>query len=148
MSEYLLILSCSNQKVRNNGLIPAIDLYNGVNYKVIHKLKKENKLPNNLDIIIISAKYGFLKSNDLIEYYDQPMTKERALKLRLKILKELKKNLKGKIYAEIFINLGKTYLLAIKGFEEFMSKQTRIIYAEGKIGQKVKEMKNWLLKIE
>ncbi|MDI6886992.1 MAG: hypothetical protein QMD22_11790 [archaeon] len=76
------------------------------------------------------------------------MTKERALELRVNILKELEEFLKGKIYVEIFVNLGRTYLLAIEGFEVFLPKRTRIIYAQGKIGQKMKEMKNWLLKID
>ena len=148
MSEYLLILSCSDQKVRNNGLIPAIDLYNGVNYKVIHKLKKENKLSKNLDTVIISAKYGFLRSNDFIEYYDHLLTKERALELKSDVINGLKEFLKDKNYAEIFVNLGKIYLLAVDGFEDFVSKETKITYAKGRIGERMAKMKEWLLNIK
>ena len=143
----LLVLGCSNQKFESENLIPAIERYNGVNYKVLKKLRRDEGLPFDLDIVIISAKYGFLRADTPIEYYDQPMTKERALELRPDILNDLKGYLKGRNYAEIFINLGKTYLLAIEGFESFVPKQTGIIYAEGKIGERMAKMKAWLLNI-
>lgn len=140
----LLLLGCSNQKFETENLIPAIERYNGVNYKVLKKLRRDKEFPYDLDIVVISAKYGFLKADIPIEYYNQPMTKERALELRSDILNDLKGYLKDRNYAEIFVNLGKTYLLAIKGFEEFVPKQTRIMYAEGKIGERMAKMKEWL----
>jgi len=78
---FLLIISCSGRKDKTEGRISAIDRYDGVYYKVIKKLRREDKLPENLDIVIISAKYGFLKPDDLIENYDMRMDEERAKRL-------------------------------------------------------------------
>lgn len=39
-------------------------------------------------------------------------------------------------------------MLSVNGFEEFISKETKIVVAEGKIGKKMKQMKNWILRLE
>lgn len=145
---YLLILSCSKRKSKNSTPMPALERYDGVNYRVVKKLKRSGKSPINLDIVIISAKHGFLRPDDLIGYYDQVMTEERALKLRFDALNELEEFFKDKNYEEIFVNLGKTYLLAIDGFERFLPEKTKVVYAKGGIGQKMKEMKEWLVSKE
>ena len=140
----LLILSCSDRKVKGTIPMPALERYDGVNYRVIKKLKRDGKFPKDLDIVIISARYGFLEPDDLIEYYDQNMTEERALELRPDVLASLEEFLKDRNYEEIFVNLGKTYLLALNGFKKFLSDKTKVIYAEGGIGQKMKKMEEWL----
>jgi len=53
----------------------------------------------------------------------------------------------SKNYKEVFVNLGKEYMLSIKGFEKLFSEKTRIIIAEGRIGDRMKLMKDWILKI-
>jgi len=142
---YLLILSCSKRKLKNPTPMLALERYDGVNYRVIKKLKRSGKFPKNLDIVIISVKYGFLRAMDLIGYYELLMTEQQALKLRFDVLNELEEFFKDKNYEEIFVNLGKTYLLAIDGFERFLPEKTKVVYAEGGIGQKMKEMKEWLV---
>jgi len=141
----LLILSCSDRKLKDPTLVPALKRYDGVNYRVIKKLKRDGKFPKKLDIKIISAEYGVLEPDDLIGYYDKIMTEERALELRPDVLNSLEEFLKDKNYEEIFVNLGKTYLLALNGFEKFLPDKTKVIYAEGGIGQKMKKMKEWLI---
>jgi len=145
--KFLLIVSCSGKKNKTKKKIPAIKRYEGVYYKVINKLKRENKFPSNLDIIIISAKYGFLKPNDLIENYDLKMNKKQARKLNKSIVRDLRNYIRDKKYKEIFINLGKDYMLSIRGFEQFIPKETKIIVANGGIGKKMKQMKEWILNL-
>ena len=147
MSRYLLIISCSRSKDKTKDKLPAIKRYTGVYYKILNKLKKEEKLCRDLDIIIISAKYGFLRANDLIDYYDQKMDKRRAELLNKQIISNFKEYFKNKSYKEIFVNLGKEYMTAIKGFEKFIPSSTKIIVAKGGIGKKIKQMKNWLISI-
>ena len=142
--EKLLILSCSNTKNKSVNSLPAIECYDGINYRVIRKSFREKNI-ENLDIAIISAKYGLLNPADTIEYYDMKMTKQRALDLRQELLYKLKNLLVTKDYSEIFVNLGKNYLLAIDGFEEHLSNDQILIYAKGGIGQKASQMKKWIL---
>ena len=148
MKKYLLIISCSDRKNRTDGLLPAMKRYIGAWYEVIEKLRREDRLPQNLDTVIISAKYGFLKSNDLIKYYDLRMTEDRAEELNPKILDDFKSLLSNNRYEAIFINLGNDYMPAIKGLEHIISQDTKLNFAEGRVGERKSQMKKWILSLE
>ncbi len=145
MSQYLLIIGCSQKKDPSQTPMKALNRYNGVNFKVIKKFKRERKLPENLDIVIISAKYGFLRADDYIDDYDLRMTKKRAQELHPAILNELEELISNNTYKEIFINLGKDYLPAIEGFNTCAA--CPVLYAQGRIGEKLRDMKKWIIRI-
>lgn len=147
MKKHLLIISCSQRKNRSRGLLPAIERYTGAWYGVINKLKRENKFPSNIDIVIISAKYGFLRSVDMVEYYDLKMKKRMARELNNNIIKEFKRLFEHEHYESIFINLGKDYLLAIEGLRNLVPKNTNLIFAKGTLGVRKREMRKWILSI-
>ena len=144
----LLIISCSKKKNKTKELLPAIERYTGAWYQTINKLKKENKFPSNLDIVIISAKYGFLKSTDLIEDYDQRMNEDRAKELNHEILRKIRSLLEKEHYETIFINLGRDYLPAIYGLENIIPKNTKLFYARGRVGERKRQMKEWILSLK
>jgi len=143
MRRYLLILSCSQRKRKDPGFLPAIERYDGVNFRVLRKLKREDVWPDNLDVLIISAKYGLLKDSDGIEYYEQKMTRERAIELQDSASEKLCAILRDKEYREIFVNLGKSYL-PVLGNGEALS-DTKVIYASGGIGRKMAQMREWIV---
>ncbi len=145
MSRYLLIIGCSQKKNPSPSPLKAFDRYDGVNFRVLKKFKRERRLPETLDIVIISAKYGFLRSDQYINDYNVRMTEKRALELHPEILNELKKLISSNTYKEIFINLGKDYLPAIEGFENVAT--CPIVYAEGRIGEKMSALKKWITRI-
>ena len=133
----LLIISCSERKAQISNPAPAIELYDGPFFKMIRKLKNDGRFPNNIHILIISAKYGVLGLYDLIEKYDQKMTEKRVEELKVEINKKLEKFLSNKEFKEIFVYMGKNYCLALKDFNF----KSPIIYANGKIGEKLSWMK-------
>jgi len=137
---YLVILPCSKLKNKLDN-VPAIDLYNGQFYKLIRKFV----IPN-LDIIIISAKYGLIKSNTIISYYDQKMSKKRASELSISIKPKLEEVLSEKYYDAIFVNLGKIYEISLKDSEKIL-KNYNVIRANGQIGERLHQLKHWLLNI-
>lgn len=143
MARYLLIVGCSQKKNPSCNPMKALDRYEGVNFKVIKKLREEGKIPSTLDVVIISAKYGFLRADDYIDDYDVRMTIQRALELHSQVLSQIKELIKN--YGEIFINLGKDYMPAVKGIENFAT--CRILYAEGRIGEKMSAMRKWIIRI-
>ena len=57
---YLLILGCSDKKIENFSQTPALEVYDGPNYRVLRKFLRENGWPPGLMIKIISAKYGII----------------------------------------------------------------------------------------
>jgi len=138
---YLAILPCSKEKKRLNN-VQAIDLYNGPFYKMMRKYYLEN-----VDILIISAKYGLINSGYLISHYDQKITKQRAKEIAQETKSRLNDVLKNNKYDEILINLGKTYMLALDESESVLEGQN-VCWINGKIGERLHQLKIWLDKIE
>ena len=56
----LLIMSCSKTKKHLEN-VPAIELYDGQAYRVMRK-----RSPENLEILIISAQYGIIRSSAFV----------------------------------------------------------------------------------
>ena len=141
----LLLIACSSRKVRTKGLLPAIERYDGVTYRVIRKAMREGYFPPNVEIKILSAKFGLIDSETRIPYYDRRMDKERAIEIRPQVLDNLEKVFQGNEYSDVFVNMGKTYLLATNGWHDMVRHNVRVISARGGIGSKAKHMKQWLL---
>lgn len=140
----LLILSCSQKKVKTPALLPAIERYDGPYYKVLRKIMHSSNYNNSLDIAIISAKYGLLNPDEKIKDYDLKMNTDIAAALRNKVAPALRKQILKKKYETIFINLGEDYLLAIDGFNKNLRSKPAIVHANGKIGERLSRMKTWL----
>jgi len=135
--KYLLILPCSKRK-KPVSKAPALELYDGPFYRMVRK-----NGPENLDILILSAKYGLIRYNEKISYYDQIMTVKRAEELGNGAYIKLKGIFKTNHYDEVFINLGKTYVLALKKSKTVLSRYN-VYWANGQIGERLHQLKNWL----
>lgn len=146
-NKYLLITSCSKRKKNINSKIQAINRYDGTVFKIIKKMMSEKIFPEAVDILIVSAKYGLIKSTDKIEYYDELMNNNKIKVLKPNVMQSISKILKKTDYNEIFINLGKNYIRLLNGFEKFVNSNCKIIYAKGRIGQKLKQTRDWLLRL-
>ena len=146
--KYLLIISCSQRKKKVKGKVRAWDLYDGVVFRMLKKIEREKGLPKNLDILILSAKYGFLRPNDFIEYYDHRLTKEDIKRKKKFFLLGLKQRIKNDSISTVFVCLGKDYLAGINSFEKLFYNEMRFIFANGGIGKKMSQLKNWLLNME
>lgn len=147
MQRHLLIISCSDSKNHQEGPIPAIRRYTGAWYGVINKLKREGKFPLNVDVLIISAKYGLIRSNDLIEDYNWKMDVSRARELNESVVEKLKVILEKTDYESVLINLGREYMETIRGFEEVVVPSQKVFILKGKIGLRKRELRNWLISI-
>ncbi len=146
-SRYLLVLACSERKAAQAGPVRAIDLYDGVNYRVVRKAQRSGFWSAALQLVILSAKYGLLDPQAFIEHYDQRMTRERALALQQQVGAELDAMLMQRQFDEVFINLGKLYRLALATSQELQGLGERAHYATGGIGERMAQMKGWLIQI-
>ena len=145
---YLLVIPCSKRKISSKDeTIPAIDLYNGPFYQTIKKTFRQNGMLDNLDILILSAKYGLIPSNKMISNYDQIMTIERAKELKNHVTMEFKELLKDRYYTEIFINLGKTYTIALEESKNLLD-DYNVYWGHGQIGERLHQLKTWLIAIK
>ena len=98
--------------------IKAIDAYLGPMYQVLRK--RLPFWPPNFFLGIISAKYGFLHSFDIIEYYDLKMTSKIAQKHRLSVISSIQEWNNKEHFNFIYILMGKVYLLSIKGIQDII----------------------------
>lgn len=144
MSRYLLLLACSQRKSAEPGYLPAIERYDGVNYRVVKKAMRDGNCPKGLEILIISAKHGLINASTLIEDYDLLMTLQRADELRQSTTAELNVLLQQQDPQEIFVNMGRIYLAAIEPDSELFQPCRRLHVAKGGIGSKMSQMKLWL----
>lgn len=145
--KYLLIIPCSKRKILSLGRkIPAIDLYDGPFYRILRKFFRQHDVPQYIDILILSAKYGFISSHNVISTYDECMTPHKAKELSSDIYNFLKALLNREEYQEIFINLGKTYALALTDSEELLN-QHNVSFGKGQIGERMHQLKNWLQEV-
>ena len=140
MERSLLIISCSKCKIKTSGVIPAYKRYHGSKtggiYPKLHKAIKDGYFPKNLDILIISAKYGLLRWDEPIEWYNQKMDEKRVNELRPGIQKKLKVFLNGKYYDQIFNCLWDLYNKTLEGFD-----------LKRYCGEEIEVERNWLKKM-
>ena len=144
MKRSLLIISCSGAKDKTPGKLPAVMRYKGPLYPTLHKVMRENRFPKSLDILIVSAKYGLLTSDELIGDYDQKIDPKRARELRPSVHKKLEAFLDGKDYDQLFNGLWKDYQAVLEGFD--LEKHfENVIPVETNRGKKMSQLKAWII---
>ena len=116
----LLIISCSKKKAEelHKGKMKAENAYIGPMYQVINKAKREGRWGDKIFLGIVSAKYGFLRSNDKIEYYDLRMTKELAEKHNPSVLSQILKWHQEEKFDVIHVLMGMDYIKTVEGLEK------------------------------
>lgn len=146
-AHYLLLLACSQRKRTDAALLPALERYDGGNYRLLRKAQRENRFPMNLDVLILSAKYGLITSSTSIPDYNQRMNHDQAIALKAQIMQKLQEVATQKRYNEIYVELGQEYLAAIDDLDQVFC-QTTIIYAHGRIGERLAKLKQWLTQLQ
>lgn len=139
----LLIISCGKKKaIRLHDMkLPASKAYKGPMFQVIDKAKREGRWNSDIFLGIISAKYGFLRDNDEIEYYDMRMTPILSKQHNLNVIKAIKKWQREENFDLIHILMGKNYLGAVAGIERQLSTEI-VIQNMGGLGIGQRKLKN------
>lgn len=138
----LLLVACSRRKRRARKLLPAIERYDGGTYRVIRKAQRDGSIRRNLDIKIISAKFGLIDATTPIPFYEQRMTTRRAHELKPHIQRELKISMRRKNYSEVYVDVGHDYLVTIDGWT--IHPGTALLASTGRIGERLRDLKRWL----
>lgn len=140
---YLLIVACSQRKSDCPDLLPAIERYDGGNFRVLRKANRDGRLPETIDVLVLSAKYGLIEASTPISDYEQRMTQKRAAELQPLVTEKLHNHLQENTYDEIYVDLGQDYWPAINETANLFD-TTSVIYAKGRIGQRLASLKGWL----
>lgn len=141
----LLIISCSQRKKLTAKLLPAIERYDGPLFQVLRKFQvNSSKTTDNLDVYILSAKFGLIPISKKIPFYDQPMSYQRAAQVNPKVIAKVKQVFADKRYREIFVCVGKQYLHALKGYDVFLPNSSVVTVASGSSGRRQAMLHKWL----
>lgn len=106
--ERLLLLACSDTK----GSEPALarDLYQGPLWQALRKHGKPDGMP---ELVVLSAKHGFVSGDRRLEPYEQEMTDERAAELLADVDAQadaVARSLpEGVVPRDVYLAGGKTY---------------------------------------
>lgn len=127
----LLIISCSATKVNGQEQLPAILRYAGVTHCLLKALLLESMWPRNVDLLILSAKYGLTTPHQLIPYYDQRLKQDQINTVTDKVYSQLSQ-LDLSNYTECFINLSKVYIKPISKLLSSLKEQgCHLIHTKG-----------------
>ncbi len=120
-----------------------MDLYSGYFFKIIKKSIREGTENAEIDMCILSAKYGIVGSHEEISTYDQRMDSNRAQELAPTVRETLRKRIVEGGYDTVVINAGKTYRQALEGFDAELDVETYAVEGDG-IGTKGRALKQFL----
>lgn len=142
-----LVLNCTQTKRNDEGLLPAFERYDGPTFRVVRRfLRLGDPSLQNVDIYVLSARYGLIPACQPISHYDQRMTRARALELRPQVLRELQALL-GEGYYEVFVVLGQLYLQVINGIEKLVPPGVHFTVCRASAGRQLTELKRWLYQL-
>lgn len=131
----LLLQSCSASKREVEGTLPAFELYSGYFYKILKKCIREGELRSDVEIAILSAKYGLLDTAEEIEYYDRRMDSQRARELNSSVVDAVAERIHEAGHDRVVVNMGETYREAISGLSDLVDVPIVEIHGDG-IGEK------------
>lgn len=141
----LLLLSCTKKKKTATKLLPAIERYDGPAFQILRKFVEDcPRESGDLDVYILSARFGLLAVTDELPRYERRMTEQRANELNSQVVSGLRKILSKGQYKDFFINVGGDYLSAIEGYESAVPEGARITMATGSSGRRQTLLRNWL----
>jgi hypothetical protein len=105
----LVILGCSQRKIRTAGVLPAINRYDGPVFRVIRRYLREDprKRP---DIYILSGKFGLIEASTRIPHYDEKLDSAGCDRLRPQINRTLRELVCRGQFEEILLVASNLYV--------------------------------------
>jgi hypothetical protein len=139
----LLVLACSQRKTAAQGILAAIDRYDGPAFRVLRKYLRNNS-DRTLVVLILSAKYGLIGSDCAIPYYDRRLSHALAERMRPQLLKSVRRVLESRPWQEVALCAGKEYRLALGGIAELIPDGAQFDLLGGGLGKRLAALRDWL----
>ncbi len=141
----LLLLACSRKKKDTAGLLPALIRYDGPAFQILRKfIALRPDKAAQLDVYVLSAKFGLIPVNKPITCYDKKMTQQTAATMNRQVLSVMQKLFSPCKYKQLFINVGQDYGGALAGYEKIIPNNLEIITSTGSSGHRQAELYDWL----
>jgi Family of unknown function (DUF6884) len=142
----LLLMACTATKLATPDSIPAIQRYDGPSFRVLRKWQRTHPdLAVQLDVLILSARLGLISSDQLIENYNQRLTREHAAVLQPIVGPALQRFIaEHGPYTSTLLHLGRDYLPAIAPEAVPSELFGTVMHTSGGIGMQLRHLKTWL----
>lgn len=140
MNKKLLVLSCSQAKRDCDGLLPALDRYDGPPYRVLRKFLRDYQWPKDVSIGVLSARYGLFGILKGIENYDERMDAATAQAKASECSRTLEKWALD--HPKVYLSLGRDYLPAVQPALDRLNNKKKVF--QGSIGLKMSQIKSFL----
>jgi hypothetical protein len=164
----LIIMSCSSRKCSVPDQLPALLRYDGVAYRTLWSYlaprtvkpwamlasERDGFAPHQvaavqewcgLDVLILSAEFGFITATTPIPMYDRRMTPQRAQELRANTSTFLVEWLTARRYERTLIMLGSAYRAALDlDFQQPPAAFGLMTPTTGGIGTQLGQLARWL----
>jgi len=142
----LLILGPSYRRKVSKEVLPALERYDGVFFRVAKKYLPSSK---NVDLLIMTDDLVLVDPSTPLSY--QPprgsrwvelnLPKEIVVKARKENQKILSKILRTYNYSEIFIAMGRRFAEALPDLRQY---DVKVIFPAGGLGPKAQALKKWI----
>ncbi|MFC6786406.1 DUF6884 domain-containing protein [Halobaculum halobium] len=136
----LLIQGCSQRKNDPNKPVPPEQLYDGYFFRILEANRSESG--RNIEVVVLSAKHGFVTQEDRITKYDTQMTQNRATELNSDIVQSFNEYVRDSDFSDVWVNVGQPYLRALDGIESGI--QAEFHYLQGRLGERGHHLKRLL----
>ena len=140
MNKKLLVLSCSQAKRDCDGLLPALDRYDGPPYRVLRKFLRDYQWPKDVSIGVLSARHGLFGILKGIENYDERMDAATAQAKASECSRTLEKWAPD--HQKVYLSLGRDYLPAVQPALDRLDNKKEVF--QGSIGLKMSQIKSFL----
>jgi hypothetical protein len=141
----LLLIGCSRRKARGVAAGRAWDVYDGRLFQVLKKaLRGVEGWERQIDVLIVSARYGVIRAHELIEAYDARMKVECAGRPEEFWSGALRRAIRRRCYRTVHVNLGGDYLRVLPRVGELFG-GAKVEMAHGGIGQRNAQTRRWVL---
>lgn len=143
----LLILGPSYRRKHDKGLLPALERYDGLFFRVARKYLGQAK---NVDVVVMVDDLTLVEGNTPIPYHEpegcewgkQTFSIEVLKKARTFNEKFLEKKLGSGRYSEVFLAMGKLYAEALPSLDKYGVKV--VFPTKGGPGPKAQALKQWI----
>lgn len=135
----LLVLACSQRKRLDSDPVPALERYDGPAFRIVRRYLTMTD-DRNLDIRVLSAKYGLIHSDLRIDHYDQKMTEDRAREVSAAVMKKMHQLRRSNENYDALFYGGRLYRMTIQPAIDL----GQIRATSGSLGQQLSQMRAWL----
>lgn len=141
----LLLVGCSARKTPAMARGRAWNLYDGRVFQVLKKaLRDRPDWGRELFVVIVSARYGVIEADRVIEAYDERLTANEAVVRRALFSEQLRAIVFGREFRSVRVDLGRAYRSALPDLDALFA-PTPVEWASGGIGARNARTRRWAL---